>query len=157
MRRKDKESEICAAERLSILQEFHAIQREIKKLLTKNLEGPENERISIQEFNLETNYVEHQRIRSLARCRQARLYLEALIEAQNKVSKWCKEYFWDSMFVQGKSIWAIFGSFDVQNYVLLHDCDIKSDALRKIEQQRRTEELMAKYDRFRPWVPASAR
>lgn len=155
--RKEKESELCAAERSGIFRDFRIIQAEIQELLTKNLEGPENEKIPIQDFNLDTDYAEDLKAASARLCKQTKEYLEALIVAQDKVTKWCKGYFWDRMLVQGKSIWSIFGNFDVQNYALLPERPEKQLMLASIEEQRRTERFLAKYDSFKPWIPYSER
>lgn len=153
LKRKEREAEICAEERANILDEFKIIQGEVQELLTQNIEGPENEIIPIQEFNLEIEYANHLKSESIKKCEQTKAYLEALIAAQDKVTKWCKAYFWDRMFVQGKSIWAIFGNFDVENYVLLPNSNEKEAKAALVEQLRKTEDLLAKYDSFQPWMP----
>lgn len=154
----EKETQLCKNERESIRNEFKCIQHDLQNLLTKNLEGPENERIPMQEFNLETDYAQEQRERSKIECKRAKLYLEKLIEVQDQVAKWCIKNFYDKMSVQGKSLWAIFDNFSVQNYVLLKvHGSIDEEFLRRIEAQRHMEELMAKYDRFQPYVPLSPR
>lgn len=150
-----KEREICASEKRSILEELRCIKKEVQSLLTQNLEGPEDERLDIQSFNLETEQSEALKQKSSARCKQAKLYLEALIVAQNTVAEWSKNYFWDRMTTQAKSIWAISGNFDVQNYVLLPIDAAVVEYLKAIEEQRKMEDLMAKYDSFRPWIPLS--
>lgn len=154
----EKETQLCKDERQSILNEFKCIQQDIQELLTKNLEGPENERIPIQEFNLETDYAQEQRQRSKIECKRTKLYLERLIEVQDQVAKWCKINFYDKMSVQGKALWAIFDNFAVQNYVLLKDHgNNNQELISRIEEQRHMEELMAKYDRFQPYVPLPPR
>lgn len=152
MQKIEKEFQLCKNERESILNEFRCIQQELQQLFTKNLEGPENERIPIQEFNLETDFALEQKQQSKIECRRTKLYLEKLIEAQDKVAKWCKMYFHDRMGVQGKSLWAIFDNFVVDNYVLLKIQGSNEDIINKIGKQRRMEELMAKYDKFQPYL-----
>lgn len=151
--RKDKEAQLCARERASILEDFKVIQGEIQALLIKNLEGPDNEKIPIQEFNLDTEYAELLKKQSAKKCEETKNYLEALIVAQDKVTQWCKGYFWNRMWVQGKSIWSIFGNFDVQNYALLPEHPEKQRSLMSIVEQRRTEQFLAKHDSFKPWIP----
>lgn len=154
MRIKEKEHKSCWRERKYIMDEFKVIQEEVQQLLTTNMEGPENEILDVQKFNLDTEYAEEQKLWSAVRCKHAKLYLEALIVAQDNVTKWCKRYFWDRMNVQGKAIWAICDNFDIRNYVMLPG-DINSDKLKIIEEKRRIEDLMARLDTFRPWIPYS--
>lgn len=156
-KRKEKESELCAEERAIILQDFKIIQSEIQELLTINLEGPDNEKIPIQDFNLDTEYADRLKSESAKLCEQTKNYLEALIVAQDKVTKWCKGYFWSRMLVQGQSIWSIFGNFDVQNYALFPERPEKQIQLLSTEEQRKTEQFLAKHDSFKPWIPYSQR
>lgn len=139
-------------ERYYILEEFKFIQRDVQQLLTKNIEGPENEILDIQKFNLDSEYAEEQKLWSVVRCKHTKTYLETLIVAQDSVTKWCKMYFWEKMYVQGKTIWAISDNFNLQNYVMIpkqedaHDTEV-------VEEKRRIEDLMSRPDSFQPWIP----
>lgn len=153
---KEEERKSCYRERSYILWEFKAIQDEVQELLTKNLEGPENEVLDMQKFNLDTEYAEEQKLWAGVRCKHTKIYLEALIVAQDNVTKWCKKYFWDRMSVQGKSICAICDNLDIQNYVMFPS-EGKENVLKIIGEKRRIEDLMAKLDSFQPWIPQSNR
>lgn len=152
MRTTEKEHKLCIRERYHILEEFKIIQKEVQELLTNNIEGPENEVLDVQKFNLDTEYAEEQKLWSETRCLHTKTYLEALIVAQDNVTKWCKNYFWEKMQVQGKSLWAICDNFDIENYVLRSE-EQNNDEINVIAERRRMEDLMAKYDTFRPWIP----
>lgn len=152
LRTTERERKFCVRERYFILEEFKVIQKEVQELLTKNMEGPANEVLDVQRFNLDTEQAEEQKLWSERRCKHAKTYLETLIVAQDNVAKWCKKYFWERMQVQGKSIWAICDHFDIQNYVMFPH-DQNNDEIKVIGEKRRIEDLMARQDIFRPWVP----
>ncbi|KAK5649933.1 hypothetical protein RI129_000962 [Pyrocoelia pectoralis] len=144
----------CATERHDILLEFVSIQHEIKELLTKNLEGPDNERLDIQEFNLDIALKHEMTLQSQEKCKRTKQYLEALIDAQDKVSKWIKQFCWDPMRVQGQDLSAIFENFIVENYVLLdHDVGFTRNTLEVVTELRNLETKMSKDDTLEPWVP----
>lgn len=156
LRTTEREHKSCIRERYHILEEFKVIQKEVQELLTKNIEGPENEILDVQKFNLDTEQAEDKRLWSEARCRHAKTYLETLIVAQDNVTKWCKNYFWNRMHVQGKAIWAICDNFDIRNCVMFPQ-DQDNDEINAIAEKRRMEDLMARLDSFRPWVPYTER
>lgn len=156
LRNKEKQRKSCIKERYYILEEFKVIQQEVQDLLTKNLEGPENEVLDVQKFNLDSEYSEEQRLWSATRCKHAKIYLETLIVAQDNVTKWCKNFFWDRMDVQGKAIRAISDNFYLRNYVMLPH-DQNNDIIKAIEEKRRVEDLMARQDSFQPWIPYTDR
>ncbi|XP_031334791.1 cilia- and flagella-associated protein 43 isoform X2 [Photinus pyralis] len=144
----------CAQERHDILLEFTKIQYEIKELLTKNLEGPENERLDIQEFNLDIALKQEKTLQSQEECKRTKQYLEALIVAQDNVSKWIKQFCWNPMKVQGQDLGAIFEEFIVENYVLLdHDVGFTTNTLEVVTELRNLEQNMSKGDSLEPWVP----
>lgn len=156
LRTTQREYRLCLRERFYILEEFKVIQKEVQELLTENIEGPDNEVLDVQKFNLDTEQAEEQRMWSETRCRHAKTYLETLIVAQDNVTKWCKKYFWERMHIHGKSMWAICDNFDIRNCVMLPE-DQNNEEINGITEKRRIEDLMARLDSFRPWVPYTER
>lgn len=144
-------------EKKEIIAEFKRIRREVQDLLTKNIEGPDNEKLDIQEFNLDEDLKEKLLYANVKQCGRLKRYYEQVIVAQDKVSAWIKSFCWDSMSEKRKSIWAIFGNFDVQNYVLLPNDGELEEVLKCLEEQRTIEALMACEDKFEPWNPLSRR
>lgn len=147
----------CETQRKSIIKHFKSIKRQVAELLTQNLEGPENEYLDIQDFNLDSELKEQRWHENNAKCKETRIYLEKLIVAQDKVSQWIKEYCWDTMAEQGKSICAIFADIDVENYVLLPEDVNNTEVAKYIEEHRILEEMMANVEIFEPWVPRTPR
>ncbi|XP_017769333.1 PREDICTED: cilia- and flagella-associated protein 43 [Nicrophorus vespilloides] len=137
-------------ERNSILKEFQRIKTAVCDLLTQNSEGPENELLDLQDFNLDLNLKEEKIKASKEKCDNTKMYLENLIAEETRVSKLIKERFWDKISVQKRNMWAIFGFFDVNSYAIPPADGIKQENLVKIQKNREIEELLAS-DTFQPW------
>lgn len=153
-RREHEENE---KERLSILDEFRDIQTEIKSLLAENLELNENDRIDLEEFNLDDTLLEEKSQQSQEECKRTAIYLEALIAAQDKVSQWIKDFCWNQMRVQGQVIKGIFSNLEVSNYVLLPKEDELLNQWRCARAYRELENQLAEDDIFEPWIPKTER
>ncbi|XP_022907276.2 cilia- and flagella-associated protein 43 isoform X1 [Onthophagus taurus] len=143
----------CEEQKSAIMKRFKLVKSELKKLLTKNQQGPENELLDIQDFNLDLEFKNQMIADNVIKCKETKIYLEALIVAQDNVSKWIKSYCWDPMKVPGKTIFGIFSAIDVENYTLLPDDKGQEQILNYIEQYRDIEKLMASCDIFEPWNP----
>lgn len=155
IRRREEERVACEKDRERILIEFDSIRKEIQELLTKNLEGPENEKLDIQKFNLDKERAEEMKKHNEALCEHTKNYLQALIVAQDEVTDFCRKYFWDGKEVQAQKLRAISENLDVDNYVILPATSEATDALQKAEEWRKLELLLADEDCFRPWLPQS--
>ncbi|GJQ81907.1 hypothetical protein Trydic_g3740, partial [Trypoxylus dichotomus] len=153
MKKTEEEYLKCEKQRKNILKRFRQIKRMVGELLTKNLEGPENEYLDVQDFNLDTELKEQRWLENNEKCKETKIYLEKLIVAQDKVSQWIKEYCWDTMAEPGKSIFGIFTDLEVENYVLLPDDPQQMEIVKYIEEHRAIEEMMANTEIFEPWVP----
>lgn len=140
------------------MEEFKLIQAEVQQLLSANLDGPDNEKLDVQEFNLDVDLKNRKIEESRETCTNTKEYLEALIQAQDNVSNWLKNYCWNKMEVQGQEIRAIFQNFFVNNYVLLPSDDgVPKYELEVMQAVRKLEMQMSKEDIFEPWVPKSRR
>ncbi|KAF5280666.1 hypothetical protein FQA39_LY05314 [Lamprigera yunnana] len=151
-----QERQLCAEERHDILVQFSIVKRDIQELLTKNLEGPDNEKLDVQTFNVDIALKEEKIKQSQEECKKVKLYLEALIVAQDEVANWIKNFCWDPMLVQGQDVSGIFENWSVDNYALRkYDFAITvSEAkLKLIAELRNLENQMAKKDSLQPWIP----
>lgn len=126
-------------------------------MLIQNLEGPENERLDVQEFCLDL--VDQAKKKDNARkdCLLMKEYYGKLIVAQDKVTTWIRKTFWDSMHVQGRIIQGIFANFEVENYTLLPPDGRQQEVLKIVEQFRSIENELAVDDIFEPWNPQEER
>lgn len=139
------------AQRQAILKEFKLIQEDAQQLLTENLQGPENERLPLQEFSLDIEKDTTKKNDSKKDCLLMKDYYEKLIVAQDNVTTWLRRSLWDPMFVQGKVIQAMFANFEVENYTLLAPDGKQQETIKFIEEYRAIENALALNDVFEPW------
>lgn len=149
----ERERRACLTERKAIIASFKQLRREVRSLLIGNLEGPENEKLDIQEFNLDEEFKERVAFRNQIECDNAKKYYEQVIIAQNKVTQWIKRTCWDPISIQRKSILAFFASMDVENYPLFPLSDKEINYFEKVEEARLIELLLSYEDSFKPWRP----
>jgi hypothetical protein len=153
MRKLETERLKCHAERQAILYEFALIQRDLQELLTANIEGPENEKLDLKEFNMNTKLFEekaeyHKKLR-----KATEIYLSHLIDAHNQISDYMVASYWEKMRIPGTAIRAIFANFEVNNYVLLPEDINREQILEWIRCQRRIERYLNNMSSFQPWEP----
>ncbi|XP_044262211.1 cilia- and flagella-associated protein 43 [Tribolium madens] len=153
MKKIEKEYLQCKKERDSILAEFRSIQKELQELLTANLEGPDNEKLDMKEFNLNTTLYNQKAEFNRKLKKATELYLKNLIQAQNMISNYMVTNFWDKMKVPGAAIKAIFANFEVTNYVLRPPDLNREEVLNWIRHQRRIERYLSEMNSFHPWEP----
>lgn len=144
-------------ERTAVWSSFKQIQLQVQQLLTANVEGPDDEKLNLQEFNMDLQLVEETKQRSQEDCLIMKEYFEKLIIAQDKVTTWIKKYLWDTMLIKGKVICAIFANFEVENFTLLPPDGQQQEVLKCVQEYRRIEQLLSKNDTFEPWIPQSER
>ncbi|RZB40350.1 WD repeat-containing protein 96 [Asbolus verrucosus] len=143
----------CKVERTAIVKEFKSIQEELQHLLTENIEGPDNEKLNLMEFNLNIKLYEQKAEHHKKVCKATEIYLKHLIEAQNQISQFMLDNFWAKMRIPGTAIKAIFAHFEVWNYVLLPKNVETEEILKWIRHQRRIERYLSEMNSFHPWVP----
>lgn len=83
----EKEKEICLMEKTTMLQEFTEIKETLNNLVTNNIRGPDNERLDLLEFFLDTALHNHKKELNKQECKHTEIYLRALIVAQDKVRR----------------------------------------------------------------------
>ncbi|CAH1968983.1 unnamed protein product [Acanthoscelides obtectus] len=148
----EKEKQLCRVERKRIMDEFLSIKRTLNDLVTQNLEGPENERIDLHEFYLDTSTYVQKRNKNIEDCRYMDRYLKALIVAQDKVSDHIIKTYWEPMDVKGRLLKGIFVNTMCNLYVLLPPDQESLKRLAWIEELRKIEKILATHDLFEPWL-----
>lgn len=157
LKKTQQEYKRCEVQRKSIFKKFKQIQKFVQQLLSKNLEGPEDEYLDIQDFNLDTELKETKWHENHGRCKQTKTYMEKLVVAEDQVSEWIKEFCWNTMRNQGQTLFGIFSEIWVENYVLLPENPKDLELANFIEEHRILEEMMAHNEIFEPWVPKATR
>lgn len=153
MKKLEKEAFQCKKERDSILSEFKSIKTDLQNLLTANLEGPDNEKLDLKEFNLNTALYNEKAEYHAKLCKATEVYLRDLITAQNGVSEYMMANFWNQMLVPGGAIKAIFNNFEVTNYPLRPPDPNREHVFEGIRHQRRIERYLSEMNSFHPWQP----
>lgn len=148
----EREREICAAEKESVLSEFEIIKSQLQELVTKNINGPDNEKLDLSEFYLDTALYNYKRDVNKQECKNTEIYLKALIEAQDKVSKYLMENCWHPMEVKTKMVLGIFSRTEVSNFPLLPPESFRSRQLTWVHEQRKVEQFLKIADNFSPWM-----
>nr|CAH7727119.1 unnamed protein product [Callosobruchus chinensis] len=149
----EREEELCRVERKRIMDEFLSIKEALQELVTQNLEGPENEKIDLLEFYLDTSTYFQKRNQNKEDCRYMESYLKALIVAQDKVSEHIIKTYWEPMDVKGRLLKGIFVNTMCNLYVLLPPDQEGLKRLAWIEELRKIEKILASHDLFEPWLP----
>ncbi|CAG2066146.1 unnamed protein product [Timema podura] len=144
------------AERTKIKEDFVELQKKLVALLDSNYKSPPNEQLKIQDFNLDIDTRERKIAEAEKEREERRNYLISLRDAQDRLCSMLKIQFWDSMDVKGRTIKAIFGCFEVDNYPLLPIDPAFEEQLKNVIQRRKIE-LRVNKDFFRPWEPTTTR
>lgn len=139
-------------QRKQIIENFNAIKEVAVILLNHNLEGPKNERLELQEFNLDLQRKEDLTRAATYNCEKLKIYLEKVILEQDRISFAIKKKYWDPIDEPTKNLWAIFGNFDVQSYAVLPPDMDEAEKLERIQGYREIETICAKDDSFKPWT-----
>ncbi|KAJ8921824.1 hypothetical protein NQ315_008456 [Exocentrus adspersus] len=147
----EKEEAMCSTEKAEILLEFNDIKDTINDLVTKNIEGPDNEKLDLLEFHLDTALYNQKKELNKQECKNTEIYLKALIVAQDKVSKYLMENCWYTMDVKSQAVKGIFSKLNATNYALLPPDPIKESKLAWIQDQRKFEQFLRLRDSFEPW------
>lgn len=153
LERIEKERIKCASQRTTLLREFRSIQTEVQTLLTANITGPENEQLSLSEFDMHVQLHTQKATEHKKQRKAMEEYLKQLMEAQNKVSEYMMVTFWDTMLVRATAIKGIFAKFQVLNYVLLPPNTNREVVMEWIRQQRKLEGHLNDMNSFHAWEP----
>lgn len=148
----EREKEICEAEKEIVLFEFEIIKSQLQELVTKNINGPDNERLDLSEFFLDTALYNYKKDINKQECKSTEIYLKALIEAQDKVSKYLMENCWHPMEVKTQMVFGIFSRTEVSNFPLLPQDSYHDRQLAWVHEQRKVEQFLKIPDNFSPWM-----
>lgn len=157
MKKTQEEYMKCEEQRKGIMKRLRVIKKQVELLLSRNLDGPTNEYLDIQDFNLDTELKDRLWLENGMKCKQTKIFLEKLIVAQDKISQWIKEFCWDTMTQPGKTMYGICSDIEVENYTLLPEDPQQLEIVSYIEEHRALELMMANKEIFEPWVPRTPR
>ncbi|XP_057663205.1 cilia- and flagella-associated protein 43 [Diorhabda carinulata] len=152
MEKSIKEAALCKAEKSEIWEEFYSIKSSLNYLVTNNINGPELEKIDLQEFFLDSNMYNQKKQKNREECKKTEIYLKALIDAQNVVTEYVKKTYWEPMGVKGKVVRGIFQRTIATIYTLLPYNEAAAKRLAWVEEQRKIEEFLSVHSVFEPWL-----
>lgn len=141
----------CQEERVDIWNKFLSIRNSIRQLLTANIEGPDNEKLNLQMFNIDLELKREKLKKSREDCERMKAYLLAKIVAQDKVTNFIKSYCLDVMSMPGKSINAFYENYEVTNYTTVRDSFFSAESFLLLCTFREMESFVSSKDMFRPW------
>ncbi|XP_045460970.1 cilia- and flagella-associated protein 43 [Harmonia axyridis] len=153
MRRIDRERKIHEEEKASIYAEFNEIKVALKALLNQNLEGPENERLDLVEFNLDTKYFDEIKEKNRVECKDTEQYIKKYVAAIYSVCDRIKKLFYNTMAVQKRKIVGLSTAINVESYSLLPPDGRKMEELNWVLEQLKLERFVNENDQFAPWKP----
>lgn len=148
----EEEEKICRAEKESILEEFREIKETLISKVTHNMIGPENEKIDLLEFFLDTAVYNQKKLKNKEECKETEINMKALMVAQDKVTSYLKTNYLQPMGVVGKIIRGIFQRTMATNYVLLPHNETRTRQLAWIEELRKVEQYLSISATFEPWL-----
>lgn len=127
------------------------LRAQVKKLLDENEEHEDDEKLQIQDFNLNliTTAMKEQEAKS-DRDQEEKKMMD-YIEAQTAMNNWIISKCWNPMEVKGTKVRGMFISLFIDNYPLL--AEISSRQLQRIKLMRSIENSVAREDAFLPWRP----
>lgn len=90
----EEEEKQCAVERKNLMEEFWDIQKSVQQLVDDNLLAPDNKKLDLLEFYLDTQSYQKKQQQNKEDCKELETYLKCLIVAQDKVSQYIiKNYY----------------------------------------------------------------
>lgn len=148
----EREEEICREQKAALLEEFKDIQKTLCDLVTKNLEGPENEKIDLVEFYLDTTTYNLRKAINKEECKTTETYLKSLIEAQDRVSTYLQKNYLDTMHAPGKAIKGIFQPTMATSFILLPPVPSVKSRFQWTEELRKVQQFINLTGSFEPWI-----
>lgn len=150
---REKERKTCEKERSDIWKNFVSIRNAVQELLTANIEGPDNEKLNLQVFNIDLALKNEKLQKSKEDCEKMRAYLLAKIIAQDKVTNFIKSFCLSNISVPCKSINAFYENYDVTNYTITTNNYFSSETFLLLSTFREIEKFICTKDIFKPWDP----
>jgi hypothetical protein len=127
------------------------LRTQIKKMLDENEKNHEDEKLEVQDFNLDLMTTAEKEQEAKEERDQEEKKMMDFIDAQTTMNNWIVEKCWNPMEVKGIKLRGMFINLFVDNYPLLKEEDSKE--LAKIKLMRSIENSVARDDAFLPWRP----
>lgn len=140
-------------EKASIYVEFNEIKNELRALLNQNLDGPENEKLDLVEFNLDIKYFNDIKEKNRVECKDTEQYIKKYVATIYKVCEKIKNLCFNTMAVQKRKLLGLSTSINVESYSLLPPDGKKMEELNWIMEQLKLERFVNENDTFTPWKP----
>ncbi|XP_044762202.1 cilia- and flagella-associated protein 43 [Coccinella septempunctata] len=153
MRRTEHERKAFQEEKAAIYVEYNEIRNKLRALLNQNLEGPENEKLDLVEFNLDTKYFDEIKEKNRVECKDTEQYIKKYVAAIYRVCDNIKNLCYNTMAVQKRKILGLGSSLNVESYSLLPPEGKKMEELNWIMEQLKLERFVNENDTFTPWKP----
>jgi hypothetical protein len=128
------------------------LRAQVKKMLDENEKIDEDEKLEIQDFNLNLTTTTQKEQEAREERENEEKKMMDFIEAQTKMNNWIIEKCWNPMEVKGAKLRGMFIGLFVDNFALVHD-PVFEDKLRSIQTMRAIEFSVAREDVFLPWRP----
>ncbi|XP_039283086.1 cilia- and flagella-associated protein 43 isoform X2 [Nilaparvata lugens] len=151
-----REMETCEFDITFINRHLAELKNEIRSMLDDNMNASDEERLDIEEFQLDWEMHERRKSNALAEQDQLRQsYLDQINEYNGMTSKIVRNC-WDAMHVKTRRIKAIEDIFSVENYGQLpKNADIEAE-LKKVQTLQRIQVKYKFGERFFPWLEQSS-
>ncbi|CRL02421.1 CLUMA_CG015140, isoform A [Clunio marinus] len=127
------------------------LRSQIRKMLDENEICPEDERLEIQDFNLDLVTAEQKESNAREDRNHEEKKMMDYIEAQTVLNDWIISKCWNPMEVKGAKLRGMFINMFVDNYPLLPE--VKDKEMERIVLLRAVENSVALEDTFLPWRP----
>lgn len=127
------------------------LRSHVKKLLNENERLQEDEKLEIQDFNLDLETTASKESDAKQERDQQEKKMMDFIEAQTNLNDWIIEKCWKPMETKGAKLRGMFINMFVDNYPLLPE--VTDSQLKSITLLRSIENSVARQDAFLPWRP----
>ena len=127
------------------------LRLQVKKMLDENEKLPEDEKLEVQDFNLDLITTEQKETEARQEREQAEKKMMDFIGAQSTMNTWIVDKCWNPMDVKGAKVRGMFINLFVDNYPLLAENQEKE--MQRIKLIRAIENSVARQDAFLPWRP----
>lgn len=155
VKQRQLEYETYIDERKQCIEDLVALKQKIQTLIDANEVAPDDEQLSIEEFNVDWDGITIAEQTAVMQRRSDEDSIREECKQLNALTEAIKQISWNKMDVKGRNIRGIFTRLKVENYSLLFPEKEMDLALQKVRMWRSTEQQVAQNDTFQPWVPFS--
>lgn len=129
------------------------LRAQIEKLLDENEDHEIDEKLQVQDFNLNLTTTARKEQEAKSDRDQAEKKMMDYIDAQTTMNNWIISKCWNPMEVKGTKVRGMFIKLFAENYPLLAEPNLNH--LQSIKLMRAIENSVAREDAFLPWRPIS--